>query len=348
MLEAAVAAGIAAAGGEALLGGVLPTPAAPLLVRRHGYDLGIVLSASHNPYQDNGIKFFGGDGYKLDDATELEIEGLIETHPPAPRVGCGAAHRRRARPLPGGAARALRRARPARRAGRARLRERRHLQGRAEDLPPPRRRRDADGGRARRPQHQRRLRVHAPRPRARRARRPRRGLRLRRRRRPRARGRPHRRRRRRRRADRARRHPPRRGGRRRDRHDQLRLPPGDAGARHRGRHDAGRRPLRARGAARARLAPRRRAVRPHHRHRLRAVGRRHRRRAAGDGGARGLRPARASRDGEAPADAGQRPGPDKALAETDAVNAAVATEAPRSGVAGGCCCARAAPSRSCA
>jgi phosphoglucosamine mutase len=87
MLEAAVAAGIAAAGGEALLGGVLPTPAAPLLVRRHGYDLAIVLSASHNPYQDNGIKFFGGDGYKLDDATELEIEALIETHPPAPRVG---------------------------------------------------------------------------------------------------------------------------------------------------------------------------------------------------------------------------------------------------------------------
>ncbi len=87
MLEAAVAAGIAAAGGEALLGGVLPTPAAPLLVRRDGYDLAIVLSASHNPYRDNGIKFFGGDGFKLDDAAELEIEGLIEAHPPAPRVG---------------------------------------------------------------------------------------------------------------------------------------------------------------------------------------------------------------------------------------------------------------------
>ncbi|MGZ8647522.1 MAG: phosphoglucosamine mutase, partial [Solirubrobacteraceae bacterium] len=87
MLEAAVAAGIAATGGEALLGGVLPTPAAPLLVRRHGFDLAVVLSASHNPYQDNGIKFFGGDGFKLDDATELEIEGLIESHPPAPRVG---------------------------------------------------------------------------------------------------------------------------------------------------------------------------------------------------------------------------------------------------------------------
>jgi phosphoglucosamine mutase len=87
MLEAAVAAGVAAAGGEALLGGVLPTPAAPLLVRRHGYDLAVVLSASHNPFQDNGIKFFGGDGFKLDDATELEIERLVEEHPPAPRVG---------------------------------------------------------------------------------------------------------------------------------------------------------------------------------------------------------------------------------------------------------------------
>ena len=59
MLQAAVAAGVAAAGGDALLGGVLPTPAAPLLIGRYGFDLAAVLSASHNPYQDNGIKFFG-------------------------------------------------------------------------------------------------------------------------------------------------------------------------------------------------------------------------------------------------------------------------------------------------
>ena len=59
MLEAALAAGIAAAGGDALLGGVLPTPAASILVRRHGLDLGAVVSASHNPWRDNGIKFFG-------------------------------------------------------------------------------------------------------------------------------------------------------------------------------------------------------------------------------------------------------------------------------------------------
>jgi len=74
MLEAALAAGITAAGGEALLGGVLPTPAAPLLIAQYGFDLGVVVSASHNPYQDNGIKFFGGDGLKLTDAAEEQIE----------------------------------------------------------------------------------------------------------------------------------------------------------------------------------------------------------------------------------------------------------------------------------
>jgi phosphoglucosamine mutase len=78
MLEAALAAGVSAAGGEALLGGVLPTPAAPLLIARYGFDLAAVLSASHNPYQDNGIKFFAGDGYKLSDEDELAIERALE------------------------------------------------------------------------------------------------------------------------------------------------------------------------------------------------------------------------------------------------------------------------------
>ena len=87
MLEAAVAAGVAAAGGEALLGGVLPTPGAPLLIGRYGFDLGVVLSASHNPYRDNGIKFFGGDGFKLSDAVELEIEHALEARPARRRVG---------------------------------------------------------------------------------------------------------------------------------------------------------------------------------------------------------------------------------------------------------------------
>jgi phosphoglucosamine mutase len=74
MLEQAMAEGVAAAGGEALLAGVLPTPAAPLLVRRHRLDLAAVISASHNPYEDNGIKLFAADGFKLDDDTEREIE----------------------------------------------------------------------------------------------------------------------------------------------------------------------------------------------------------------------------------------------------------------------------------
>jgi phosphoglucosamine mutase len=74
MLQAALAAGVSAAGGDALLAGVLPTPAAPLLIVRYGFALAAVISASHNPYRDNGIKFFAGDGYKLSDEEELAIE----------------------------------------------------------------------------------------------------------------------------------------------------------------------------------------------------------------------------------------------------------------------------------
>jgi phosphoglucosamine mutase len=79
MLEAATAAGLASAGADVFLGGVLPTPAAPLLSRRYKFDLAVVLSASHNPYRDNGIKFFGSDGFKLSDATEARIEAQLET-----------------------------------------------------------------------------------------------------------------------------------------------------------------------------------------------------------------------------------------------------------------------------
>jgi phosphoglucosamine mutase len=78
MLQAALAAGVSAAGGEALLGGVLPTPAAPLLIKRYGFDLAVVLSASHNPYQDNGVKFFAADGFKLTDEAELAIEQELQ------------------------------------------------------------------------------------------------------------------------------------------------------------------------------------------------------------------------------------------------------------------------------
>jgi phosphoglucosamine mutase len=88
MLQAALAAGVSAAGGEALLGGVLPTPAAPLLIARYGFDLAAVLSASHNPYQDNGIKFFAADGYKLSDEAELAVERELEAAA-ATRAGRG-------------------------------------------------------------------------------------------------------------------------------------------------------------------------------------------------------------------------------------------------------------------
>ena len=80
MLEAALAAGIAGGGGHALLGGVLPTPGASVLVRRYGFDLAAVVSASHNPYQDNGIKFFGPEGMKIGDDQEAEIEQTLD-HP---------------------------------------------------------------------------------------------------------------------------------------------------------------------------------------------------------------------------------------------------------------------------
>ena len=78
MLEAALAAGVSAAGGHALLGGVLPTPGAALLTRRHGFDLAAVVSASHNPYADNGIKFFGPEGTKVSDEREAAIEAMVD------------------------------------------------------------------------------------------------------------------------------------------------------------------------------------------------------------------------------------------------------------------------------
>jgi phosphoglucosamine mutase len=88
MLEAAIAAGVTSAGGDALIAGVLPTPAAPLLVRRHGLQMAAVISASHNPYQDNGIKLFASDGFKLDDETEHEIEAELVRPKVAPaRIG---------------------------------------------------------------------------------------------------------------------------------------------------------------------------------------------------------------------------------------------------------------------
>lgn len=79
MLENAVSAGILSMGVDVLLIGPLPTPGVAYITRSLRADAGIVLTASHNPYEDNGIKFFFHDGYKLDDAIEAEIEDLVFT-----------------------------------------------------------------------------------------------------------------------------------------------------------------------------------------------------------------------------------------------------------------------------
>ncbi|MGN0941299.1 MAG: phosphoglucosamine mutase [Selenomonadaceae bacterium] len=79
MLESALSAGICSAGGEAVIAGIIPTPAIAYLTKKMGFVAGIVVSASHNPFYDNGIKFFGGDGYKLPDSVEDEIEGVVRS-----------------------------------------------------------------------------------------------------------------------------------------------------------------------------------------------------------------------------------------------------------------------------
>ena len=78
MIEPALTAGFAAAGMDVFLLGPLPTPAMAMLTRSLRADLGVMISASHNPYQDNGVKFFGPDGFKLSDETEMEIESLMK------------------------------------------------------------------------------------------------------------------------------------------------------------------------------------------------------------------------------------------------------------------------------
>ncbi len=77
MLEAALSAGICSAGGEAVVLGIVPTPAVAYLAGTLNAQAGVVISASHNPYPDNGIKFFAGNGYKLSDAVEEELEELV-------------------------------------------------------------------------------------------------------------------------------------------------------------------------------------------------------------------------------------------------------------------------------
>lgn len=82
MFEQALTAGFVAAGVDVFTLGPLPTPAVGLLTHSMRADIGVMISASHNPYHDNGIKFFGPDGYKLSDEAEAQIEALMEEVPP--------------------------------------------------------------------------------------------------------------------------------------------------------------------------------------------------------------------------------------------------------------------------
>ncbi|MCI3918648.1 phosphoglucosamine mutase [Paenibacillus sp. TRM 82003] len=93
MLEASLVAGLLSIGANVVRIGVVSTPAVAYLTRKLGADAGVMISASHNPVPDNGIKFFGGDGFKLSDDTELEIERLMDApvdelpRPVGPKMG---------------------------------------------------------------------------------------------------------------------------------------------------------------------------------------------------------------------------------------------------------------------
>lgn len=92
MLESAIAAGLSAMGARVVTVGLMPTPAVACVTREIAADAGVVISASHNPFPDNGIKFFGHDGYKLDDNIEAEIENMVENaaqleRPTGPGIG---------------------------------------------------------------------------------------------------------------------------------------------------------------------------------------------------------------------------------------------------------------------
>jgi phosphoglucosamine mutase len=94
MFESALTAGLTSTGMNVLLLGPVPTPAVGLLTTSMRADVGIMISASHNPHHDNGIKFFGPDGFKLSDAAELEIERLVQSQiEPAQAVNIGRAKR---------------------------------------------------------------------------------------------------------------------------------------------------------------------------------------------------------------------------------------------------------------
>src|ERR1700754_3104516 len=85
MIENAMVAGFTSVGMDVVLLGPMPTPAVALLTRELRADVGVMISASHNPYEDNGIKLFGPDGFKLSDEDELAIEALIDGDIPLAR-----------------------------------------------------------------------------------------------------------------------------------------------------------------------------------------------------------------------------------------------------------------------
>jgi phosphoglucosamine mutase len=91
MLQSALAAGIMSAGAEVVDAGIVPTPAVAFWVTTLGASAGAVISASHNPYLDNGIKFFGGDGFKLTDEQESRIEDLVDAGPSGSVMGSSGA-----------------------------------------------------------------------------------------------------------------------------------------------------------------------------------------------------------------------------------------------------------------
>ena len=165
MIESALQAGFTSVGMDVLLLGPMPTPAVAMLTRSMRADIGVMISASHNPYEDNGIKLFGPDGFKLSDDVEREIEALMNSDLTTRLVGIGAARPRQAhreRPCPLYRVRQAHPAAPARsrrHAGRRRLRQRRRLQGRARDPVGARRRGHRHRRRAGRLQHQPRRRL---------------------------------------------------------------------------------------------------------------------------------------------------------------------------------------------
>ena len=165
MIETALVAGFTSVGMDVLLLGPMPTPAVAMLTRSMRADLGVMISASHNPFDDNGIKLFGPDGYKLSDEVEHGIERLIDgditkrlakSARPRPRQ----TYRRRPRPL-----HRIRQAHAAAQplarwiTGRHRLRQWRGVPRRARRAVGARRRRHSDRRRARRLQYQPRLRL---------------------------------------------------------------------------------------------------------------------------------------------------------------------------------------------